>query len=160
MHQELRSLAHPDYLQQMDKQILQCTCTPKEAEEKVWVCVYVCVCVCFCVLCVYLYVVLELLRPHPPTHPHNLQVAAVAHSLSEWKKEEAGLHKSYPQLLFFSMAKLVHLSQMLSDINVESLVQKISYLSLVQEISYLFQPSRGPSKDPAEREKVRVMARL
>ena len=112
------------------------------------VCVCVCVCVCFCVLCVP--VCSSRVVKAPPTHPHNLQVAAVAHSLSEWKKEEAGLHKRYPQLLFFSMAKLVHLSQMLSDVNVES---------LVQEISYLFQPSRGPSKDPAEREKVRVMAR-
>ena len=32
---ELRALAHRDYLQEMDKQILVCNCTSKEAEEKV-----------------------------------------------------------------------------------------------------------------------------
>ena len=43
------------------------------------------------------------------------------------------LHKKFPRLLFFSMAKLVHLSQMLA-LNDGNLGR------LVQEIGFLFQP--------------------
>ena len=134
------------------------------------VCVYVCICVHLCVcacmsvyvcdlymcipVCEYIQVVLELLRPLPPPPlPPHVQLAGVAHSLLEWKKEEAELHKSFPQLLFFSRAKLVRLSQMLNDGQVEM---------LAQEISFLFQPRGGPlNKDSAERNTtVQAMARL
>ena len=108
------------------------------------VCVHVwCVCMCgmcACVVCVHVWYVCMC---DVPMCPLPLQLATASHSLSEWRKEVTQLHKQFPQLLFFSAAKLVHLSQMLalSDTNVGR---------LAQEVSYLFQPKARSSKSVEE----------